>query len=252
MELRRRYRYVYFRVRKGKPVADKAVTKIASPSPNHDARPPGGGIDMLIFHYTGMLDGAAALSRLCDPAAKVSAHYLVEEDGRVFALVDESRRAWHAGISRWGDRTDINGCSIGIELVNPGHEFGYRRFPEIQIATVIALAREILARHKIPGGCVLGHADVAPARKQDPGELFPWRRLAEAGIGLWPQDVEGDSIGFDDSAALSAVGYDVEGAGVGDCVRAFQRHWRQEAIDGVMDEECRARLADLLRQAGAP
>src|SRR5690606_13476973 len=143
---------------------------IEQPSPNHDERPPGQAIDQLLLHYTGMRSGAAALERLGDPAAKASAHYLVEEDGRIFQLVSESRRAWHAGASCWQGASDINARSLGIEIVNPGHEFGYRPFPPQQMAAVKLLALDILARHPIPAARVLGHSDVAPLRKEDPGE----------------------------------------------------------------------------------
>ena len=144
-------------------------------------------IDMLVLHYTGMRSAAEALRRLTSPEAAVSAHYLIDEDGAVWRLVPEERRAWHAGVSYWRGRRDINSASIGIELVNPGHEFGYRAFPEAQVAALEVLCRDVLSRYQIPPRHVLGHSDVAPARKDDPGELFPWRRLARAGIGLWPE-----------------------------------------------------------------
>lgn len=219
---------------------------IEAPSPNHDARPPGRPPDMLIVHYTGMTDGPAALARLREPAAKVSAHYLVEEDGRTFALVDEGRRAWHAGAACWAGDDAINDISIGVEIVNPGHEFGYRDFPVPQIAAAIALCQDIVARQPIPPNRVLGHGDVAPARKRDPGERFPWPELAAAGIGLWPAKGAEDTDGQDDGGALAAFGYDVAGAGLAACVTAFQRHWRPERVDGAMDPQCRARLAALL------
>ena len=159
---------------------------ILSPSPNHNERPAGKAIDILLIHYTGMRDGDAALQRLRDPAAKVSSHYLIEEDGRIHRLVDESRRAWHAGVGYWAGERDINAVSIGIELVNPGHDNGYRAFPQPQMAALIELGKAILARHPIPPSRVLGHSDIAPTRKIDPGELFDWKALAAAGIGLWP------------------------------------------------------------------
>lgn len=140
---------------------------------------------MIVLHYTGMESGQAALDRLRDPTAKVSSHYLVEEDGRVFRMVPEERRAWHAGVSFWKGQQDVNGASIGIEIVNPGHEFGYRAFPEAQIAALIELLDDIRGRWMIADSRIVGHSDVAPDRKVDPGELFPWRRLAEAGHGLW-------------------------------------------------------------------
>ncbi|MGB1547820.1 MAG: N-acetylmuramoyl-L-alanine amidase, partial [Alphaproteobacteria bacterium] len=162
------------------------VTVLEHPSPNHEPRPEGAAIDTLILHYTGMKTAEAALARLCDPATKVSAHYLIDETGRIYALVPEERRAWHAGEACWQGETNLNDRSVGIELVNPGHEFGYRPFPEAQMAALEALLQEILARHPIPAERVLGHSDVAPGRKTDPGELFDWARLARAGIGCWP------------------------------------------------------------------
>ncbi|MBL6953441.1 MAG: N-acetylmuramoyl-L-alanine amidase [Alphaproteobacteria bacterium] len=198
---------------------------------------------MLLLHYTGMLGAEAALSRLCDAAAKVSAHYLIAEDGAVFALVGEDRRAWHAGVSHWAGEEDINGCSIGIELVNPGHEFGYRAFPRAQMDALKELCRDILRRHPIPPHRVLGHADVAPARKQDPGELFDWAALAAAGVGLWPVRSQGNDLS---AAALARFGYDVSGAGLAACAMAFQRHWRPGQVDGAMDDECLGLLTGLL------
>jgi N-acetylmuramoyl-L-alanine amidase len=237
---------------------------LAALSPNFDARvrPP----DMVVLHYTGMASGPAALERLRDPAAKVSSHYLVEEDGRVFALVPEERRAWHAGVSFWAGELDINGLSIGVEVVNPGHEFGYRPFPEVQIAAVIALLDDVRGRWTIPDSRILGHSDVAPARKVDPGELFPWDRLAASGHGLWaepdpapgPPLAEGDEGGpvLAFQAGLARLGYDSPRTGQYDAdtatiVRAFQRHWRQTLCDGVADGETRARLMAVLRLAAA-
>ena len=164
-----------------------AIPQVACPSPNFDERGSDTPVDILLMHYTGMETGAAALSRLCDADARVSAHYTVDEDGTIYAHVPEDKRAWHAGKSYWAGATDINARSIGIEIVNPGHEFGYRAFPDRQIEAVMELSQNIIARHSIPKERVLGHSDVAPARKQDPGELFPWSTLAAAGIGLWPQ-----------------------------------------------------------------
>lgn len=215
------------------------MMRIARPSPNHDAR--SGPVNMLVLHYTGMESAEAALARLTDPAAKVSAHYTIGEDGAVYAHVPETRRAWHAGVSHWAGETDINACSIGIELVNPGHEFGYRPFAEAQIAALIPLCHSILMRHPIASSRVLGHSDVAPARKDDPGELFPWARLAKAGIGLWPQRIAGD-LGAD---ALFRFGYD-PAAPREKVITAFQRHFRQARCDGVWDGECAGLLAGLL------
>jgi len=233
---------------------------IEAPSPNFDVRraPP----DMIVLHYTGMASGEAALQRLCDPEAKVSAHYLVEEDGRVFSLVAEARRAWHAGVSFWKGTRDCNGASIGIEIVNPGHDFGYRPFPEVQIDAVIALLDDIRTRWTIPDGRILGHSDVAPDRKIDPGELFPWRRLAEAGHGLWvePRIAPGAPLSVGDEgpgvfalqAGLNRLGYDSPPSGRYDdatatMVMAFQRHWRPERFDGIADGQTRSRLMALLR-----
>ncbi len=163
-----------------------ALRIVQRPSPNHDERPAGTPIDMLVMHYTGMRTAGEALARLCDPDAKVSAHYTIDRDGRVYTHVPEDRRAWHAGVSYWAGERNVNARSIGIELVNPGHEFGYEPFPEEQIAALIDLAGGILSRHPIPAHRVVGHSDVAPARKMDPGERFPWKQLAEFGIGIWP------------------------------------------------------------------
>jgi N-acetylmuramoyl-L-alanine amidase len=233
---------------------------IEAPSPNFDLRtaPP----DMLVLHYTGMQTGEAALARLVDPDAKVSAHYLVEEDGRVFRLVPEERRAWHAGVSSWQGTSDCNGASIGVEIVNPGHEFGYRPFPEAQVEAVIALTEDIRSRWTIPDSRIVGHADIAPARKQDPGELFPWKRLAEAGHGLWsePPPAPGAALAEGDEGpgvlvlqgGLARLGYDQARTGRYDAstalaITAFQRHWRPERVDGSADGETRARLMALLR-----
>ena len=158
---------------------------IELPSPNFDSRE-GQEIDMLVLHYTGMKTAQEALDRLCDPAAKVSAHYVVDEDGTVYRLVAEENRAWHAGVSSWRGASNVNQRSIGIEIVNPGHEFGYRAFPKAQMETVAALCKGILSRHAIAARNVVAHSDIAPVRKEDPGELFDWKGLAELGIGLWP------------------------------------------------------------------
>lgn len=217
------------------------------PSPNHDARPDGGAIDMLVVHYTGMQSATAARERLCDPAAKVSAHYMIDEDGSVAALVPEDRRAWHAGVSFWRGRTDINARSVGVELVNPGHEYGYRPFPEPQMAAFEELAKAILGRHPIPARNVVGHSDVAPRRKEDPGELFDWRRLAGCGIGLWP-GATASAEATDAAQMLARFGYETEDLAA--TLRAFQRRFRPARIDGVADAETTGLLADLLRVAG--
>jgi len=231
-------------------------------SPNHDARPPGGPVDILLLHYTGMRTGEAALQRLCDPDAKVSSHWFVHEGGEIVRLVDEDRRAWHAGVSCWAGETDINARSIGIEIVNPGHQFGYRDFPEAQIDAVIALCGDILSRHAIPAERVLAHSDVAPGRKQDPGERFPWHRLHAAGIGHWVPPtpiVAGSVMGAGDRGeGVSALQRDLAryGYGIGqggdydpqmvDVVTAFQRHFRPERVDGITDFSTRDTLDRLL------
>ena len=218
---------------------------IDSPSPNFDERvlP----ITMLVLHYTGMEDAATAIAWLRNPEAKVSAHYVVSEDGQVLRMVPEEKRAWHAGRSFWRGITDINSASIGIEIVNPGHEFGYRPFPEEQIEALVPLVSGIIERHKITRGNVVGHSDIAPKRKQDPGELFPWNRLAKLRLAL-PRptrnlmDPHWTDAGF--LLALERFGYDVSDKLA--AVVAFQRRFRPELIDGTIDGECRALLLALL------
>lgn len=217
---------------------------------------------MVVLHYTGMQSGEAALARMRDPEAKVSAHWMIEEDGRVFRLVPEERRAWHAGVSFWKGERDINAVSIGIELVNPGHEFGYRAFPEPQILSLLTLLDDIRTRWSVPNNRILGHSDVAPARKTDPGELFPWATLAAAGHGIWaePPPSPGQPLGLGEEgtgvfamqAGLTRLGYDLPPSGRYDedtatVVSAFQRHWRPSKVDGIADGETRARLVALLR-----
>lgn len=219
------------------------VEIVDHPSPNHGPRRGAGPVDMLVLHYTGMRTAREALERLCDPGAEVSAHYMIDETGAALRLVPEDRRAWHAGRAFWRGETDVNSRSVGIELVNPGHEFGYRAFPDAQMAALIALAHEVLARHPIPARNVVGHSDVAPVRKADPGELFEWPRLAAEGVGLWP--ARDDLPPVDDAtAALAEIGYDV--ADVPAAVAAFQRRFRPACIDGVADEATRRRLAAVL------
>ena len=205
-----------------------------SASPNFDDRPPSTPVDMLVLHYTGMESAEAALDRLCDPQAKVSAHYVIDEDGAVAPLVEEHSRSWHAGRALWRGETDINARSIGVELVNPGHEFGYRDFTDDQMAALKDLALDILARHPIPARNVVGHSDVAPRRKTDPGELFDWAGLAEAGVGLWPGGAEAAEADQDQVLEwLRAYGYDTaEGP---QAISAFQRHFRPETVDGRAD-----------------
>jgi N-acetylmuramoyl-L-alanine amidase len=222
-------------------------TAMASlPSPNCDDRPDRAPIDVLVLHYTGMKTAAEAIQRLCDPAAKVSAHYVIDEAGLVTAMVPEEKRAWHAGQSFWRGERNVNGRSIGIELVNPGHEFGYRDFPAVQMEALRALAKAILARHPIPARNVVGHSDVAPTRKTDPGERFDWAGLAAEGIGLWPAD--GPPV--DVSAAriidmLARYGYDT--ADKRAAIAAFQRHFRPTRVDGIADADTAGRLKALLK-----
>ncbi len=228
------------------------ATVIEKPSPNCGPRPDGAAIDMLILHYTGMENAQAALERMCDANARVSAHYMIDEDGTVYRLVDEAMRAWHAGVSSWRGTDNINDRSIGIELVNPGHEFGYRPFPAAQMTALTGLCGAILTRHEIQPTNLLGHSDVAPSRKQDPGELFDWQALAAAGIGLWPTTpVAGDGA-VDEAAALGTlarIGYAVEDAS-GDAVAAFQRRYRTVSIDGAIDAETAA-LIDTVAKLSA-
>jgi N-acetylmuramoyl-L-alanine amidase len=242
--------------------ADSPIVKNVVPSPNQDARD--ARIDILLLHYTGMQTGPEALARLTDREARVSSHYFVDEDGRVDQLVPEARRAWHAGLSAWKGAADINSRSIGIEIVNPGHENGYRDFPDVQIEAVIALCRNILSRRAIRRERVLAHSDVAPARKNDPGEKFPWARLAAAGIGLWiePSPIgPGRTLSANDKGGdveqlqkqLARFGYDLKATGFYDdntrtVVTAFQRHFRPERVDGLADTSTRDTLARLLKK----
>jgi len=198
-------------------------------SPNQDERPSGTPIDMLVLHYTGMTSAGAAIDRLCDPAARVSSHYVVEEDGLVWALVPEARRAWHAGVSFWRGHRDLNDRSVGIEVVNPGHEWGYRPFPGLQMAAVCDLCLDILARHPIPARNVVGHSDIAPDRKQDPGELFDWEGLAQNGVGLWPNPTDAPVP----PDALFRIGYDPAMEPALNR-RAFERHWGAARLAAVV------------------
>ena len=231
-------------------------------SPNHGERAGLRAPDCLILHYTGMESGEAAFSWLRNPASQVSCHYLVWEEGRVTQLVAESRRAWHAGLSFWKGERDINSASIGIEIVNPGHDGGAPPFPDRQIEAVIALSRDLCRRHEIPSERVLAHSDVAPARKRDPGENFPWRALHAAQVGHWvvPKPAgDGRSLGRGDrgkavesvQGLLTHYGYDVTPNGLFDetteqAVRAFQRHFRPARVDGVADDSTVATLRDLI------
>jgi N-acetylmuramoyl-L-alanine amidase len=243
--------------------AESSVVAEVRPSPNHGERRGGVRPDMILLHYTGMLDAAVALDRLCAPGSEVSAHYLVLDDGRVVQMVPEARRAWHAGTSSWAGETDINSCSIGIEIANPGHDFGYPDFPKRQIAAVTALCRGIQTRNTIRPERVLAHSDVAPSRKQDPGEKFPWHLLAASGIGLWVKPArigrEGPiyTLGETNPAIeetqrlLAQYGYHVPVSGYFDgvtraVVTAFQRHFRPQRVDGSIDVSTVATLKALL------
>jgi N-acetylmuramoyl-L-alanine amidase len=218
---------------------------IETPSPNFDTR--NLPVSMIVLHYTGMQTAEGAIDWLTNPASKVSSHYVVAEDGQVLRLVAEENRAWHAGKSHWRHVDDVNSASVGIEIVNPGHEFGYRPFPEAQIDALIPLVAGIKERHSITRGNVVGHSDIAPARKQDPGELFPWAQLAKLRLAL-PRptrnliDPEWTDSGF--LLALERFGYDVTDRLA--AVVAFQRRFRPELIDGTIDGECRAMLLALL------
>jgi len=216
-----------------------------APSPNWNERQL--PVSMVVLHYTGMRTGAEALERMCDPAAEVSAHYMIEEDGTVIRLVAEEKRAWHAGRSYWRGITDVNSASVGIELVNPGHEWGYRPFTEAQMDALIPLLADIKVRHDIPRANIVGHSDIAPARKEDPGELFDWDSLAALHLVLKTPKVSLGTPFENDGAfmlALERFGYDVTDGRA--AVAAFQRRWRPRRIDGVIDGEIGALLFALL------
>ena len=214
-------------------------------SPNFDERT--APISMIVLHYTGMPDGPSAIDWLANPESRVSAHYVVSEDGTITHMVPEEKRAWHAGRSYWRGTVDINSASVGIEIVNPGHEFGYRPFPDEQIDSVIRLVHGIKDRYQITRGNIVGHSDIAPQRKQDPGELFPWNRLARLRLAL-PRPTRGltDPLWSDAGflLALERFGYDVTDKLA--AVVAFQRRFRPELVDGTIDGECRAILLALL------
>jgi len=246
---------------------DSSVVVEVTPSPNHGERSDGRRPDMILLHYTGMADADSALALLCAQGSSVSAHYFVFEDGRIMQMVPEIRRAWHAGKSEWAGETDINSCSIGIEIANPGRDHGYPDFPKRQIAAVTALCRSIQTRNAIAPARVLAHSDVAPSRKQDPGEKFPWRTLYESGVGHWVkptpimnfgQVLAPGSLG-DAVAALQNLlreyGYGIEPNGDYDShtlevVTAFQRHFRPDRTDGRADPSTRSTLQDLLASRG--
>ena len=234
---------------------------VEAPSPSFNDRPEGSPVDSLILHYTGMVSGAAAMERLRDPEIEVSSHYVVEEDGAVFRLVEEERRAWHAGVSHWSGRDGLNDVSIGIEIVNPGHDWGLKPFPEPQIAAVAALSQDIIARWRIPQARVLAHSDIAPDRKRDPGDLFPWERLAAEGVGLWPtaphrRSGQARPTVIEAQRLLARWGYPVAETGALDArtraaTAAFQRRFRPAIVDGVLDAECAALLEDLIKRGAS-
>lgn len=236
-------------------------------SPNSDARDPERQVEILVLHYTGMKSGDAALQWMCNPKSGVSAHYMVEEDGTVYYIVPEAKRAWHAGVSYWRGRGNLNHSSIGIEIVNPGHEWGYRPFPEPQMQSVITLCKDITERHSIKPGNVVAHSDIAPDRKQDPGELFDWERLANQGVGIWPgtlSTVNNTSLLTPGSTGnsvkelqhkLHRFGYDVNETGHYDektqlVVKAFKRHFCQQHVNEVWDSLADKTLNQLLVKDG--
>jgi N-acetylmuramoyl-L-alanine amidase len=243
-------------------IPDSSIASDVIPSPNFGERTPGRAIDMIVLHYTGMPDVEGAIARLCTSGTEVSAHYIVLEDGRIVQCVPEAKRAWHAGVSAWAGEEDVNSCSVGIEIVNRGHDWGYPEFPLRQIAAVIALCRGIMLRRNVPAHRVLGHSDVAPARKKDPGEKFPWHSLANSGVGHWVQPapvVRGDALMLgaisDDvqnlQMALAKYGYNVPVTGKYDgatmeVVTAFQRHFRPARVDGIADHSTLITLHALL------
>lgn len=214
-------------------------------SPNHDARAL--PVSMVVLHYTGMRSADEALERMCDADAKVSAHYMIDTEGMVTSLVSEDRRAWHAGKSYWRGVTDVNSASVGIEIVNPGHEWGYEPFTDDQMTALLPLLADVVERYDIPRANVVGHSDIAPARKQDPGELFDWPRLAQLGLAL-PIPKARMALFYDNPAAfylaLERFGYDITDGRA--AVTAFQRRWRPEMIDGELDGEVAAILFELL------
>jgi N-acetylmuramoyl-L-alanine amidase len=241
---------------------DSSIVSDVIPSANQGDRNKGRAPDMIVLHYTGMPDVEGAITQLCTAGTDVSAHYIVLEDGRIVQSVPEARRAWHAGVSSWAGDQDINSCSIGVEIVNRGHDWGYPDYPSRQIAAVTALCRGIMLRREIPSHRVLGHSDVAPSRKKDPGEKFPWHSLANSGVGHWVQPmpiVRGETLKLgnigddvrDLQLALARYGYGVPGTGKYDgltmeVVAAFQRHFRPARVDGIADRSTLGTLHALL------
>jgi N-acetylmuramoyl-L-alanine amidase len=241
---------------------DSSIVSDIIPSANFGERNDGLVPDMIVLHYTGMPDAEGAINRLCTPGTDVSAHYIVLEDGRVVQTVPESKRAWHAGLGFWAGQTDINSLSIGIEIINRGHDWGYPDYPPRQIAAVTALCRGILLRQEIPAHRVLGHSDVSSARKKDPGEKFPWHSLANSGVGHWVRPApitSGETIRLGAEGervlalqqALARYGYGIELSSQYDTttmevVTAFQRHFRPERVDGITDHSTLTTLQALL------
>jgi N-acetylmuramoyl-L-alanine amidase len=241
---------------------DSSIASDVIPSPNFGERTKGRAIDMIVLHYTGMPDVEGAIARLCTAGTDVSCHYIVLEDGRIVQCVPEAKRAWHAGTSFWAGEEDVNSCSVGIEIVNRGHDWGYPDFPLRQIAAVIALCRGIMLRRNVPAYRVLAHSDVAPGRKKDPGEKFPWHSLANSGVGHWVQPapvVRGEALMLgaisDDvqnmQTAFAKYGYGMPTSGKFDgptmeVVTAFQRHFRPARVDGIADRSTLTTLHALL------
>lgn len=240
---------------------DSSVVADVIPSANYGERRDGRAPDMIVLHYTGMADAESAVRRLTVAGTELSAHYIVHTDGRIIQCVPETLRAWHAGASSWARDTDVNSRSIGVEIVNGGHDYGLPDFPLRQVAAVIALCKGIMVRRNIAREHVLAHSDVAPGRKQDPGEKFPWQLLADSGVGLFVHPVKitaGPVLEIGSSGAevqqlqegLASYGYGVVASGhydssTKDVVAAFQRHFRQARVDGVADASTIATLREL-------
>lgn len=219
---------------------------IQTPSPNFDERRQ--PLSMLVLHYTGMETGQRALERMCDPEAKVAAHYMVEEDGRIFQLVDEAKRAWHAGVASWNGVEDINSRSIGVEIVNGGHDYGLPDYPREQMEAVIALCKDIQTRNSILPADIVGHSDIAPGRKLDPGEHFPWQQLAENGIGVWPP-MDRLALSVGDISQLIDIGYNVSAMPDEEehrnLITAFQQRWLPNDVTGEGDLETLCRISQI-------
>ena len=229
---------------------DKELKVTHAPSPNFDDRPE--RVSMLVLHYTGMQSGKSALQRLRDPAAKVSAHYLIEEDGEVFALVNEEKRAWHAGVSHWAGVEGVNGVSVGIEIVNPGHWWGYKPFPEAQKKSVMEAVKRITWRWDISPANVVGHSDVAPMRKEDPGEEFFWGELAAAGFCIAPYQggtsKDGDALEYEEALRLlTEIGYGLDGFNHAAPLLAFQRRFIPSELGQGFNPVTRAALVAIAK-----